>query len=185
MRARSVPVRVGFWIAPWLLAAFLLPVPSALAQGDEDVARRAHAFARGVMSPYCPGRSLADCPSPDAALLRQQIRMRLAAGAPEDEVLAELTRRYGDILRPIPEGTLPWLGPIVLLAAGLGVLVVVLLRLSGGRREDASTAEGPAATMSGASAPGDAGARDAGARDADARDAIARELEAELESRGL
>ena len=51
------------------------PVP-AHAQDDPEVAlaRTAHELSRELMSPYCPGRTLADCPSPDAGAVRDEIR---------------------------------------------------------------------------------------------------------------
>src|SRR5262249_61611463 len=42
----------------------------------------AYDLPNDLMSPFCPGRSLADCPSPDAASLRMWILVQAAAGPP-------------------------------------------------------------------------------------------------------
>lgn len=87
------------------------------ASPDLSVSREAHALARGLMSPYCPGRTLADCPSPDAGALREEIRARLAAGEAPDQVRAELEREFGDAVVGVPRTPLGWVLP------GIGLLV--------------------------------------------------------------
>ena len=117
-----------------LLATLCLvgrPDARADARGFED-ARRAHALARDLMSPYCPGRTLADCPSPDAAALRAEIRGLLRAGLDETGVRARLEERFGDAVIGVPRGVLGWTLPGLVLLAGAGVLVFVLRRISGG-----------------------------------------------------
>ncbi len=103
-----------------------------LAQGvsDTELSRQSHRIAQDVMSPFCPGRTLADCPSPDAHAVREQIRELLASGAPESEVRARLAQTYGDAVVGVPRGALGWLLPALLLLAGAGLLVAVLRRLS-------------------------------------------------------
>ena len=68
---------VVFWA---LLLVPLGPVNGAEAETPTEKARAAYALSRELMSPYCPGRTLADCPSPDAAALREEIRDRIEAG---------------------------------------------------------------------------------------------------------
>lgn len=141
---------------------FGLALARAFAQSpaaESDVARRAHALAEDLMSPYCPGRTLADCPSPEAGELRAQVRTLLARGTPEREVRAELERRYGDAVQGIPRSPFAQAVPVVLLSLGLALLALVLLRLSPGAR----------ASKPRASAAGD----------------LERALDADLRSRGL
>ncbi len=101
------------------------------ARSFED-ARRAHALARDLMSPYCPGRTLADCPSPDAAALRAEIRGLIDAGLDEGAVRARLEQRFGDAVIGVPRSVLGWTLPGLILLAGAAVLVRVLRRISNG-----------------------------------------------------
>jgi len=55
-----------------------------------------------LMSPFCPGRTLADCPSPDAASLRMWIAVQAAAGRSRADVEEELYARYGEVIRGAP-----------------------------------------------------------------------------------
>lgn len=91
----------------------------------------AYELAAELMSPFCPGRTLADCPSPNAASIRMWIVVQAAAGRTRDDVQAELFERYGDAMRPAPRaegvGLLSYLVPIGAFAAG-GLLVVWVLR---------------------------------------------------------
>jgi cytochrome c-type biogenesis protein CcmH/NrfF len=112
------------------LALALLAVP-ALA---EEAAPWSFALARELMSPYCPGRSLADCPSQQADTLRLWIQMQEAAGRSREDVEAELVQRYGDAILPAPRaqgfGLAAYLLPALAFVLG-GVLVVVFLRRQG------------------------------------------------------
>jgi cytochrome c-type biogenesis protein CcmH/NrfF len=56
-----------------------------------------------LMSPFCPGRTLADCPSPDAASLRMWIAVQAAAGRSRADVEQELYARYGEVIRGAPK----------------------------------------------------------------------------------
>lgn len=84
------------------------------------------------MSPFCPGRTLADCPSPDAAAVREQVRQALAEGADEETIRSELAERYGEVIVGVPRGPAGWSVPVVLLAGGALILAIVLRRVSRG-----------------------------------------------------
>ncbi len=114
-----------------LTAASLLgsPVVAVEPAAESEIARRAHELSESVMSPYCPGRTLADCPSPEAGRLRAEIRTLLARGEAEAEVRTQLEQRYGDLVQAIPRSPFARLMPIVLLALGLAVLALVLVRM--------------------------------------------------------
>jgi cytochrome c-type biogenesis protein CcmH len=80
-----------------------------------------------VMSPFCPGMTLATCPSSQAAELRDNIREQLARGASTEEVLDELYAVWGEeVLGPrsaLGAGLLAWLIPaVVIVVAGAGLL---------------------------------------------------------------
>jgi cytochrome c-type biogenesis protein CcmH/NrfF len=112
--------------------ALFLATASAIAQSDgtdTDIAQRAHRLSREVMSPYCPGRTLADCPSPNAAVLREQIRDFMARGLDEASIMERLSARYGDAIVGVPRSATGWILPAALLIAGLAVLAAALWRL--------------------------------------------------------
>lgn len=102
----------------------LVPAPS-----DEAVAW-AYSLPNEVMSPYCPGRTLAACPSPQATELRQWILLQAAAGATRAEVERILYQRFGDDIRQAPRaegwGLTAWAVPIAgFVVGGLGVVLVL------------------------------------------------------------
>ena len=61
--------------------------------GSEEPEGWAYALWHEMMSPFCPGRSLADCPSTAAESLRMWILMQEAGGRERSEVEAELRRQ--------------------------------------------------------------------------------------------
>ncbi len=131
-------------IARALLACLLLAASAAAAAGAEvPVGRRAHALASDLMSPYCPGRTLSDCPSPDAAVVRQEIRTRLDAGQSEAEIRGDLEERFGGAVRGVPTSLLGWLLPIAILALGACALGLALRRLLRRQGERAAAAAPP------------------------------------------
>jgi len=84
-----------------------------------------------MMSPFCPGLLIANCPSPGAAELKEQVKVELAAGVPADSVRALLRAAYGDQVEAVPPaegfGLLAWIMPGVVLLGG-GVVVAWWLR---------------------------------------------------------
>lgn len=104
----------------------------ACARADEDPevvrARQANELSRELMSPFCPGRTLADCSSPDAAAIRQEIREALRTGEPPDEIRSQIEARFGDHVVGVPRQLLGWLIPIAALLAGAAALLWLLRR---------------------------------------------------------
>lgn len=112
----------GLLLAAGLLAA--APAPAA----DDSYAMDLYT---GLMSPYCPGRALLDCPSGQAAELRDWIAVQEQEGRPRGEVEAELYARYGDVILQAPRvegfGLVAYLLPIVAFLIG-GAIVWVFMR---------------------------------------------------------
>ena len=111
-----------------LLALVTTPaLPCSLrAQEDEWINREARRIFETVMSPYCPGRTIANCPSPEAAELQTAIRRELRSGKAPEEVKEELYATFGDEIRSAPRasgfGLLAWAIPgLALLGGGLGL----------------------------------------------------------------
>ena len=123
-----------------LLAALILSGPAfaqePAARPDEPLASpgaeaRAQRLFTVVRCVVCQHESIADSPAGIAADLRGLVREQIAAGKTDDEIKADLLRRYGDYVLfqpPLRIGTwLLWFGPFVL-AAGAGVVLVLRAR---------------------------------------------------------
>jgi cytochrome c-type biogenesis protein CcmH/NrfF len=128
--------RMRSGLAHAVLAALVLLAlgPAAGTAQEEptsgDRARRTHAIARDLMSPFCPGRTLADCPSPDAAAVRQEIRDLVDAGVADAEIRTELEGRFGDAVQGVPRSVWGRGLPILVLLAGAAALVWALRRMA-------------------------------------------------------
>jgi cytochrome c-type biogenesis protein CcmH len=122
-----------------LLASLLLVAPAARA-ADEPYSLELY---NGLMSPYCPGRTLMDCPSGQAAELRDWIAGQEQAGRSRQEVEDELYEKYGDVILQSPRaegfGLAAYVLPIVAFLVG-GAIVWVFLRRQAAAR---SVAGGP------------------------------------------
>ena len=95
-----------------------------------------------LMSPYCPGRTIASCPSKNARVLEDQILAEAKAGKTREEIEQQLVGRFGpDIVGYKPP-------PAVLYGTVAGGAVALGLLLYAGRRwvrkARAAAAGGPA-----------------------------------------
>ena len=159
------------------------PAPPAAPAAVDPASSWAYDLAGELMSPFCPGRTLASCPSPQAGEMIQWIAMQEAAGSTREEVVAILVERHGEEILGAPRarGIGLWadLLPVMGFIGFGGVVVLVLRRIVA-----------PAARAAGAT--GAAG----GASDADVRpgpvvatagvasnDELARIVDAELAKR--
>ena len=113
------------WVV--LLALGWLLVPAA--QGADSYG---YDLPKQLLSPWCPGRTLADCPSPDAESVRLWILVQEAAGRTEDEVKADLLDRFGDQILGAPKaegvGLTAYLAPATAFLIGGGLVFVFLRR---------------------------------------------------------
>lgn len=149
-RRRATPALLALvpaLVLAWAAAAVAdgEPAPSAVAPAASEAPDAASASSayeeigpegwaydvwNELMSPFCPGRTLADCPSPQAGSLRSWIVVQEAAGRSKDDVLDELYARYGDQIRSAPRaegfGTAAYVIPVVAFLLG-GVIVAVFL----------------------------------------------------------
>lgn len=113
-----------------VLAVLVVVGGHARASAQTPGRQQATDLANQLMSPFCPGKLLADCTSPNAGELRDVLAKRFAAGESMDAVKADLVRQYGrEILASPPAegiGLLAWLIPGVLgllTAAGVALKV--------------------------------------------------------------
>lgn len=129
---------VGAWVvaaACTSLATFTAPAFADEAQplaADPALEARVMKLAAELRCLVCQNQTIADSNAGLAIDLRNQVREMLRQGKSDKEVLAYMTARYGDFVLyrpPMKETTaLLWLGPLVLFAGGVAVLVLVLRR---------------------------------------------------------
>jgi cytochrome c-type biogenesis protein CcmH/NrfF len=115
---------MGFFRTQMLFLALLLctAFPAGAQETNRDTYAQEAEISATILSPYCPGRLLRDCPSGAAQELRKQIRTSLETKS-TDEVMEELYVRFGDQLSATPKksgfGLLAWILPPVFLVGGL------------------------------------------------------------------
>jgi cytochrome c-type biogenesis protein CcmH/NrfF len=115
--------------------ALLIFLSASPALAAEEEAGWSYRMAGELMSPFCPGRALSDCPSPNAAELRQWIVAQEEAGVAPDVVEEQLYEAWGDELRQAPRaegiGLLAYGIPLVAGLLGAAVVVVFMRRQVG------------------------------------------------------
>jgi cytochrome c-type biogenesis protein CcmH/NrfF len=109
------------------LAAILVSVADLPAQDQREVNRAAEEIYNSVMSPFCPGRLLSNCPSYQAADLRDRIRERLAAGETKEDVMDGLYAIWGEEVLGARRNAIAWLVPVAVIVLA-GLLLVAWLR---------------------------------------------------------
>ena len=111
------------WVLVWMAAG------SATAQTTPE--GWAYELPHYLMSPFCPGRTISDCSSPQAESLRLWMIVQEAAGRTRADVETELLGKYGDVMRPAPRtdgfGAAAYLFPVGAFLAG-GVFIAFYLR---------------------------------------------------------
>jgi len=125
-----------------VLAALLLALglgraaanEAAPAAADPALEARMLAITAELRCMVCQNQTIADSHADLAVDLRQQVREMLQKGMSDQQITDYMTQRYGDFVlyRPPFKGStaLLWIGPGVMLVAGLSVLVLVLRRRS-------------------------------------------------------
>lgn len=113
--------------------ALVLPPLPALPPGVTVDMTETLRISDALMSPFCPGLTLTNCPSPSADSLRRVIHDRLAAGESSDKVVASLVADFGEGLLGAPPAQgfsrVLWLAPAFGLLLGLGAIYWLVPRL--------------------------------------------------------
>jgi len=158
MRRRAV-LRVLFTLT-------LVAAGAAALDARQTPARQAAAdLSRQLMSPFCPGKLLADCTSPNAGELREAIAGRLTAGETVAAVKADLVQRYGkEILGAPPAEGVGWLAWLVPALLGLASAAAVGWKVAQAIRSPSTL---PAVAAAGASDAGTLAQLDDELRDLD------------------
>ena len=121
---------------------------------EEELEREAQAIDRMIMCPVCPAETIDQAQVEISFQMRAVIREMLAEGRTREEIMDYFVDRYGpDILAAPPKSganLLAWILPIVGVAAGLGVLYLIVRAMTGrGQPVPAPTANPSADTSSG------------------------------------
>lgn len=107
-----------------------LALPAA---AEDPLEQQARDIAKGLLCPVCQGLTVADSPSQLAQQMRAIIRQKLERGESQDQIVQYFVERYGEgvLVEPPKSGfrILLWLGPVLALGAGVGLLVWVLRML--------------------------------------------------------
>jgi cytochrome c-type biogenesis protein CcmH len=111
-----------------MLSLVVALTPAAIGEGPQDVA---NSVSQQIMSPFCPGVTLHDCPSDNAVALRAQIARWAERGWSRDRIMTKLLSEYTDI-RAVPSdrgaGLIVWLLPAAALLAGAGIAAALTRR---------------------------------------------------------
>ena len=103
---------------------------------------RFHALTLQLRCVMCQNQSLADSNALIALQLRREVLDLMRQGKSDDEIKTYLVQRYGEFVLYKPRfeaGTLLlWLGPVLVLLAGAGVVVTLVRRRKGATPQVAS-----------------------------------------------
>ncbi len=114
---------------------------------SRDIERDAQDISDSVMSPFCPGRTLSSCPSPQARDLRAQISVWLKQGYSENGVRNQLLTIYGEDVRGTPKnegfGLFGWTAPFIFVLLLLLGMIYSLTRLRSSVTEPAGNLHSP------------------------------------------
>jgi cytochrome c-type biogenesis protein CcmH len=115
-----------------LASTFAFGQADEIAHPDPVVEQRLKDLAEELRCLVCQNQTIADSSAPLALDLRNQIRQQVAAGRTDDQIRDYMVQRYGDFVlyKPPLKATtvLLWIGPFLLLAAGVVVFVRVTRR---------------------------------------------------------
>jgi len=95
---------------------------------DPSAVPTAEAVAGRVMSPYCTGLLVADCPTRQSAELRSHIEEKVELGWTNRQIDQWLVVNYGEQVLGRPRTMVSWIVPIGAVMIGLVALGSVLVR---------------------------------------------------------
>ena len=116
----------------WMAAAMIVAASGALAveapsaSADPELEKQVMRLGEELRCLVCQNQTIADSNAELAVDLRNQVREMLREGKSEKEIKDYMVQRYGDFVlyRPPVKATtwVLWVGPFVLLVAGLAIL---------------------------------------------------------------
>src|SRR5687768_14641008 len=117
----------------WPIAAIAvlggLALGIALGSGpDPDAVPTTDEVAGRMMSPFCPGLTLEECPSDQASRLRTEIDQMVGRGDTNAEIDDWIVDNFGEVALARPGGPAAWVAPPLVMLAGLGAVLLFLKR---------------------------------------------------------
>lgn len=101
------------------------PMPPKEIVADGKAYQIANKVTQEVLSPFCPGKTIAMCTSPDAASTRREIQMWAVSGKSVNEIKEKLIEEFGEEYRMV---ALPWWDNVgLLIGLGLGFLFAIAM----------------------------------------------------------
>lgn len=124
---RLLLILLLLFAAPLAAQDSLPPAPFAYRQLDDPAQEaKAQALMETLRCLKCQSQSIADSDAPMAGDMRNQVRLRIAAGEESEAIRAWLVERYGDYVSYAPRVTaLTWplfAAPVVLLLIAAALL---------------------------------------------------------------
>ena len=124
----------------------VLALASPAVAAPQDVAND---ISQNIMSPFCPGVTLHDCPTDSAVALRDRITGWAEEGLSRSEIMDRLVEDYGETIRAQPprsgSGLVAWLLPALAALLASGVAWKLLRRWA--HRPDEATGYGRAVNI--------------------------------------
>jgi cytochrome c-type biogenesis protein CcmH len=119
-----------------IIALFLLSILAlsglVAEELDPAIQAQANSIAQSVLSPFCPGRALSECPSGEANKLKHEIYQLLKDGGTPEQVKDYLYQTYGEEIRAVPGSSgfelLAWVGPVLFVVLGVLILITWIVR---------------------------------------------------------
>jgi cytochrome c-type biogenesis protein CcmH len=122
-------------LALCVLCAFAVVLSPAAAQEPADTSGvsddAVNAVAENLYCPVCENIPLDVCPTQACIQWREEIRIQLAEGQSEQQIISNFVNRYGDRVVGVPEDPLlrgislitPWLIGAIVLVSGVSILL--------------------------------------------------------------
>lgn len=124
----------------WLVMLLLGVSSVGFAADEGHVSRITHEVSNEIYSPFCPGKTLAMCPSPNAAEVRMQIQNMATEGMEPDQIKEKIVAQYGEEFRLVDPPLVDNVGLLGILLVG-AILAGLLVRSWSTRRSDEAASE--------------------------------------------
>ena len=126
-----------------LVVAIVVSLGGTAHAEPQDIA---NGISREMISPYCPGITLHDCPSDNSRRLRERIVGWAEDGMDKDAIWARLEREFGSDINATPStdgsGLWAWVLPIAAGAGGIALAAILAFRWSRKGPDDPTGPEG-------------------------------------------
>lgn len=131
--AKGSPLRRwGPWVLLAVVAVAVLSIAAFGTRSAPTAQDRVSSISRTVKCPVCAGESVAESNAPASQEIRRQIAEQVQQGQTDEQIREYYAAKYGEaiLLTPSASGVnaLVWILPVVALAIGIAVLVIVFRR---------------------------------------------------------